>query len=276
MAHARVVRLRRVGEQARRTGGQAIELAHDGLAVDPQRRRGQRQVGRFAARGPRELADAVDRVVVVGGEEQAAAVTERVGLADQAQRRAGVGREHDVVLVGRGVQEPEDRVARRLREAGRGVAGRAGRVRIAEHAGAEQVLVFAELRFRVQGAARVVEVDLVELVEPRVLARPQRLDGVAVPVGVGREAGRRAPRDSRSQAARHRRPMWSRPAASVVAPPLSVTWVPVATGHDAKSRPAARATDRPADRDPYGNAIGSNFRMRLFSPTSGTAPASAV
>jgi hypothetical protein len=79
MAHARVVRLRRVGEQARRAGGQAIELAHDGLAVDPQRRRGQRQVGRFAARGPRELADAVDRVVVVGGEEQAAAVTERVG-----------------------------------------------------------------------------------------------------------------------------------------------------------------------------------------------------
>ncbi len=64
---------------------------------------------------------------------------------------------------------------------------------IAEDAGAEHVRMLAELRFRVQGAACVVEVDLVELVEPRVLARPQRLDGVPVPVGIGREAGRRAP-----------------------------------------------------------------------------------
>ena len=63
-------------------------------------------------------------------------------------------------------------------------------MRVAEDPGAEQRLVLPELRLRVEPAARVVEVDLVLGIEPGVLARPERVDGVGVPLGVLEGGGR--------------------------------------------------------------------------------------
>ena len=83
----------------------------------------------------RELADAVDRVVVVVGEQEAAAGRERIGLADELERAAGVGREDDLVLVSdrRGSSASTARAPPRASscEAQR---GRVLRVRVAEHA----------------------------------------------------------------------------------------------------------------------------------------------
>ena len=70
----------------------------------------------------RELPDAVHGVVVVVGEQVDAARSERVGLADQLERPAGVGGEDDLELVLRGVEEAAHR---RRAPRGRGLPRRA-------------------------------------------------------------------------------------------------------------------------------------------------------
>ena len=87
----------------RRAGRRPQRRAHR-HAVDAEFGRRHRHVADPGAVPPGELADAVDRVVVVDGERERAAGREPVRLADQPQRRAGVGGEHAEVLVPRGAR----------------------------------------------------------------------------------------------------------------------------------------------------------------------------
>ena len=101
------------------------------LCVDPREfladhRAVQAQVGiahgqvcdRRAGRA-RELTDAVDRVVVVVGQQEAAAFMERVGLPDELERPTRVGREDDVVLGRIRREEHQDRCSRPFDRFGR-------------------------------------------------------------------------------------------------------------------------------------------------------------
>ncbi len=120
-----------------------------------------------------ELAQAVDRVVVVGRQHQAAAQVERVALGHQLHRGAGVGGEADLVLVGIGVEEVEDSATRRLEHGGRGARGVVLRVRIAEQRAVQDLALCRDLRGTVERTAGVVEIGDALLVESRELARPE-------------------------------------------------------------------------------------------------------
>ena len=134
--------------------------ARDVGAIEPQFGKRQPGVvdGGAARRG--ELTDAVHRVVVVGGEQQAAAVRERIRLAHELERGAGVLGEHRHV-VARGVEPAQHvasacprppLVARRRR--------RAGRMRVAEDVRRQPLGVFAHLRGGVQAGAGVIEIGV--------------------------------------------------------------------------------------------------------------------
>ena len=120
-----------------------------------------------------ELPDAVDRVVVVEREGEGAARLELVGLADQPQGCAGVGREDAEVIVRRCVEELAHRSACPLHECGRCQRRRIARVGVAEQACAQQISVGVDLACRVQPSAGVVEVHVVLSVEEAVLGSPQ-------------------------------------------------------------------------------------------------------
>jgi hypothetical protein len=100
MLHAGEVRL---GGKHEQVVGAGIALAQQPvqlLAIEPQVRHGQRRVVDGRAARARELADAVHRVVVVYGEQQAAAGRERERFADVLQRAGAVRREDGRVFPG--------------------------------------------------------------------------------------------------------------------------------------------------------------------------------
>ncbi len=72
-----------------------------------------------------ELADAIDGVVVVKG-QQVMPAGEGIGLADQLERAAGVGREDAQVFLGVGVEELEHVFARAFDQFGGGQGGGVG------------------------------------------------------------------------------------------------------------------------------------------------------
>ena len=82
------VRLGRVGEEVVVLAADLGQVARQQLLVDAQLGRLARDVGRLGAAGAGELADAVDRVVVVEGEQEAVA---RRGTG-RPRRRAGARR----------------------------------------------------------------------------------------------------------------------------------------------------------------------------------------
>ena len=84
------------------------EIARQQALVDAQVGCDARDVGRLGATRARKLADAVDRIVVIEGEQEAIAGAERVRLADQAQRAGRVGREDRDVLLRGSSEELED------------------------------------------------------------------------------------------------------------------------------------------------------------------------
>ncbi len=61
-------------------------------------------VGHFGAFAMRKLADAIDRVVVVKSQQVVVAGSKRIGLPDDFQRAAGVGRKNDIILCRVGVE----------------------------------------------------------------------------------------------------------------------------------------------------------------------------
>ena len=149
------------------------QVARQQLLVDAQIGRDARHVRGLGAPGARELADPVDGVVVVEGEQEAVAGVERVRLADEPQRAGGVRGEDRDVLVGRGVEELEHGRAGALDELGARRRGRVDGVRVAEHAALEQPHVLAQLRLGVEPAAGVVEVHVAAAVKAREVAAAQ-------------------------------------------------------------------------------------------------------
>ncbi len=171
--HAAEVRLRWVREQVRRVGLAVAKRLGHGSAVDAQLGRQHGQIADAGSVVAGELADAVHRVVVVVRQQEAPAGLERIGLADQLQRPARVGRENDAVLVRVGVEEREDRLARIGDEALGRLRRRIVGMRVAVHAVPQQLVVPPDLIQRVEAPAGVVEVHLAEPVEALVVARPQ-------------------------------------------------------------------------------------------------------
>ena len=169
MLDAGEVRLRREGEQvvgARISGSQRRV---QGLPVHPQLRRHDGDVRHLRPAAAGELADPVDRVVVVGRQGERATRAEPVRLPDEAQRSGRVGGEDAQELVGRGVEVVADRPSTSLDELGRGARRRVLGVRVTEHLAAQQRGVGVQLARRVQAAAGVIEVHLAGGVEAAVL-----------------------------------------------------------------------------------------------------------
>jgi hypothetical protein len=123
--------------------------------------------------------------VVVEG-QQVVPAGERIRLAHQLERPAGVGRENAQVLFGVGVEELEHVLARVLHQFGGSHGGGIAGVRVAEHMLAEHLEMLADLGIRIQAAAGVIEVDLLGQVEPGIVRFAQvieRLGGRVAGVG---------------------------------------------------------------------------------------------
>ena len=182
VVHAAEVGLRRVGEQPVLGRPCATQHGPKLLLVHAQVGLAHGHVGDGRALDVGELADAVHRVVVVVGQAEHPARAERVRLADELESAAGVGREDDLVVVLRGVEEASHGgaglVDQRCRRQRRGVAG----VRVAEDVVAEKLVVPADLGLRVEPAAGVVEVRVAEAIETRVVAGAQLVDGARLGV----------------------------------------------------------------------------------------------
>ena len=183
VAHAGIVRLGGKREQVSRSGRGVVEGGDDSRRVVTEVARAQRDVGDGRAPGAGELADAVDRVVVVGRQDEPAPVGERERLADELRRSAGVRGEDDRVLVGRGADEGQDRRPGAVGKIRGGPRRRVLGVGVAQDPVSEQREMLADLRLGVEARAGVVDVDLAGAVEAAVLAGPKRREHV--------DAGRR-------------------------------------------------------------------------------------
>jgi hypothetical protein len=104
---AREVGLRRVREKVRTRWIRLIEQPGETIFVEPQIGQGERCVVDGGCAGLRELADAVDRVVIVEGEEQLSTLDEGVALTNVFQGAARVERE-DGGVVAVGVEVVQD------------------------------------------------------------------------------------------------------------------------------------------------------------------------
>ncbi len=126
--------------------------------------------------GAGELADAVDGVVIVERQQIAVAALERVSLADEPQRPAGVRREDGQVLRRIRVEELEHGPARALHVFRHRRGAGIGRVRIPEDVRGQKSEMTAQLALRVKAAAGVIEVDVVPEVEAAVLGRAKPVE----------------------------------------------------------------------------------------------------
>ncbi|MNC85050.1 hypothetical protein D3C83_06250 [compost metagenome] len=175
MPDAREVRLRREGEQVVGPGRSRRHPGPHRCGVEPQLGIRQRQVFDERSAGAGELADAVDRVVIVGAQEQPPARRERKALAHVLQGARRIGRK-DGGVVGAGVEPLEHGAARPFDDNRRRTRGTACGVRVPEYAAGEHRGVLTQLRFRVQARARVVEIQVAGRVETSVLGGPQPVD----------------------------------------------------------------------------------------------------
>ncbi len=82
-----------------------IEEREEKGFIHAQLGRRDRQVGERGASGTSELADAVDRVVVIEEEQVLPAGLEGIGLAKQLERVGGIGGEDDGVFAGIGMKK---------------------------------------------------------------------------------------------------------------------------------------------------------------------------
>jgi ABC-2 type transport system permease protein len=141
MLYPAEVALRRIGKQP--APGQGLA---DRVVVHPQLGRAERYVLGARAAGPGEFPDAVDRVVIVGRQDQPGPRAERVGLPDQPARAGGVRGEDRRVLFRRRVEVRQYRVPGPLDQLGRCGGGRTLRVRVPEAPAADPLGVRGHLR----------------------------------------------------------------------------------------------------------------------------------
>ena len=171
MLYAGKIGLRRIGEQigAGRIG--LIQKRIEPRRIQPQFGHHQGRVLNRGAFGARELANAVDGVVVVEREQITAARRKRKGFAKEFQRRRGILREDEDILFGARMEIAEDVPARAFDVLGHLDRSGACGMRIAQDAGTQQVEMLLQLRFGVERAAGVVEVHLFAFVQAAVLGR---------------------------------------------------------------------------------------------------------
>ncbi len=191
MLDAGEVGLRRVGEEVVAARAGVVEVAVEHVAGDAQVGRLERHVRGLHALGAGELADAVDRVVVVEQGQVPALGHERIRLADEPQSTRRVRREDAGVLALGSVEVAQHGSARPLHEHGRGRRRGIDGVRVAVDRLAQDAQVLGELRFRVQAAAGVVEVDVAARVEAPVLGGAELVEHRRLAEGGVRRVERR-------------------------------------------------------------------------------------
>lgn len=165
-----------VGEQV---GALPIDLlqSHCELFfVQAQVRQYDGDISDLSAFGKRILADTVDRVVVVEGEQVAAACPERVALANQLERCAGIVGEDAGVFLRVGIEELEDLNTGFLHQAGGLRGGGVVGVRVAKDGFFEKAVVRLELGAGVETRAGVIQVDMPVADELRVFLLSQVID----------------------------------------------------------------------------------------------------
>src|SRR6187397_2088641 len=105
-----------------------------------------------------ELANTVDRVVVVGGDEKRATGSEGEGLTHEPARSRCIRSQDDGVFVRVGTNEVEQCGARVRQVACRGARGSVFAVWIAQYRSPEALGIGAYQRGRVERRSRIVEV----------------------------------------------------------------------------------------------------------------------
>ena len=133
MLDAGEVGLGRVGKEVVGLRVDLIQQGSDFLVIDAHLRRDHRRVGDDGAMGAGKLADAIDRIMVVKGEQIAAAGGERVGFADQFEGAAGVLGEDADIFSWIGVEKFQYPAAGCVHPMRHGLRGGVGGMRVAEN-----------------------------------------------------------------------------------------------------------------------------------------------
>ena len=120
-----------------------------------------------------ELTDAIDRVVIVEGEEELVPRLEWIRFADKLECLARIAGEDDAVDLWRGVEEPEHSASARLDQLRGSGGGRISRMRVAKDARREQRAVPLNLGRGIETGSGVVEIHLSQIVESTEFLRPQ-------------------------------------------------------------------------------------------------------
>src|SRR3954471_20092944 len=173
VSYARKVGLRGKRKQTPTAAPEAAQLLD---RIDQPKLAIERQVTHAGAATPREFAKSIHRVVVVDRQRELAAATERVTLAYELDRTAGIHGEHHVVHGVVCIEELEHTRARSLQEGGAASGGVALRVWVPKHPFDEKISMRVQLRFCVERAARVVEVREPQAIEPRILTDSKRFE----------------------------------------------------------------------------------------------------
>ena len=171
MPDAREVRLRREREQRR-----GLRRRQPGSRLRASQLVVQRNIDDRSPAPPGRHPEAIDRVVVVRRHHQARTRLERECLGEQADRAAGIGREHDVVHGRVRVEQFERQPARGFDRSRAGARRPALGMGIAQHAIAHQPGVPSDERCRVESGACVIEINLARCHRGARLARPQARD----------------------------------------------------------------------------------------------------
>src|SRR5579875_1097080 len=113
--------------------------------LNSQIRQKHRGVLHFCAPGAGKLADAVDRVVIVEGQQKGTAWPKRIRLPNEFERAAGVGSEDYRIVIGWRTEVVKHCGTRLLYKVGRGKRGWIDGMRIAKHCAQQQAHMLLNL-----------------------------------------------------------------------------------------------------------------------------------
>ena len=134
-----------VGEQVVLPRDRRVQTRFERFSIDPQIREADRNIGHFGTPGVGIFADAVDRVVVVEGQQVAVARGKGIGLPDQFEGAAGVLGENDRVFGRVSMEELQDAAAGAFNQLCGRHGGGVGRVRVAKNMVSQDLLVKPQL-----------------------------------------------------------------------------------------------------------------------------------
>ena len=129
--HGGEIGLGRISKQVGAAGRALVQITRQHGLIHTHIRECHRYIGHVRPLDMGELADAVDRIVVIKGQQVVATLAERIGLADQLKGAAGVlGKDDDVLFRG-GVEILQDILSGALDQVRGKMGGGVGRMRIA-------------------------------------------------------------------------------------------------------------------------------------------------